>query len=197
VLATSLSSGACGPDVAADDTQGGEGPVDETADPWQLCDAATIPEPPADAGPCPGGVPAGALVGEAAGWIFGRAMHEIDHIGEVVYPGVEDPGLFEIDGDELRALSDSGYVVGRIAREGGTGRACVRVAFACWTGGHGGFGPSGLDGRAEVLVDDETVEARGELGLVEGGALSGAPSAEVWVRIEGASVEGSVGEFAF
>jgi hypothetical protein len=105
--------------------------------------------------------------------------------------------VIEQDGDDIWALTDSGYAVGRIARDESTGRACVRVAFACWTGGHGGFGPSALDGHAEVLVDTDTLEARGELGLNEGGALSGAPSADVWVHIEDASVQGTVGDFAF
>lgn len=219
VVVTLLGSGACGPDVVgeatagvdestadddgADDTQGDDGPEstgDETGavdDRWQLCDDAAMPEPPEDAGPCAGRVPAGDVDDVQAEAIFGRATHELDHLGDVVQGRALDGGLFERDGDDIWALTDSGYVVGRIAREDSTGRACVRVAFACWTGGHGGFGPSALDGRADVLVDLETVEARGELGLTEGDALTGAPSVDVWVHIEGPNVEGTVGEFAF
>lgn len=152
VVVTLLGSGACGPDVVgeatagvdestadddgADDTQGDDGPEstgDETGavdDRWQLCDDAAMPEPPEDAGPCAGRVPAGALDDVQAEAIFGRATHELDHLGDVVQGRALDGGLFERDGDDIWALTDSGYVVGRIAREDSTGRACVRVAFA-------------------------------------------------------------------
>jgi len=125
-------------DTAAD-THGGEGAVDETApdsaptgsggvgesdgdetsavdDPWQLCDAAAMPEPPEDAGPCAGRVPAGELDDMQADAIFGRATHELDHLGDVVQGRALDGGLFERDGDDIWALTDSGYVVGRTAR---------------------------------------------------------------------------------
>jgi hypothetical protein len=182
------------------ETSGGEadgGETDVTDDPWQLCDAAALADPPADAGPCSGSVPAGELDAMQAEYIFGRTTHEVDHIADLVRGDAGENGLFEVDGDDIQALTDSGYVVGHVAREEGTDRACVRLSFACWTGGHGGWGPSALDGRADVLVEDDLVEARGALGLTEGDALTGAPSAEVWVHIENASVEGSVGAFEF
>jgi hypothetical protein len=110
--------------------------------------------------------------------------------------GVET-SLFELDGDDISAVTDSGYVVARIRRDGSTARACMQVTFACWTGGHGGFGSSALEGRVEALVDGDGIEARGELGLSDGEALAGAPAEELWVRIDDASVEGTVGAFAF
>jgi hypothetical protein len=114
-MGTRSGSGGCCEGQLADTTRGGEGPVDETAadsaatgtsglgesdgeetnavdDPWLLCDAASIPELPADAGPCPGLVPAGELDGVQAEAIFGRATHELDHIGDVVRDGAEDSG---------------------------------------------------------------------------------------------------------
>ena len=187
----------------SDDDEAGPGgsrggdETDETDDPWQLCDPAALTEPPADAAPCPGSVPAGGLDVVQAESIFGRTTHEVGHIADLARGDAAGTGLFEIDGDDITALRDFGYVAGHISREVGSNRACVSLSFACWTGGHGGWGPSALDGRAEVLVDGDVVEARGALGLTEGGALSGAPSAEVWVHIENASVEGSVGSFEF
>lgn len=73
----------------------------------------------------------------------------------------------------------------------------MQVTFACRTGGHGGFGPSALDGRVEALVDVDGIEARGELGLSDGEALAGAPADELWVRIDDDGVEGTVCAFAF
>lgn len=199
-MVTLLGSSACRPDVVGEASAGTGSDGDETStvdDRWQLCDDAAVPEPPEGAAACLGHVPAGELDDVQADAIFGRTTHELGHLGDIIRGGSQDSGLFERDDDDIWALTDSGYAAGRIARDESTERACVRVAFACWTGGHGGFGSSALDGRAEVLVDAERVEARGELGLTEGGALTGAPSADAWVVIEGPNVEGTVGEFAF
>lgn len=185
--------GGCQRDAIGEGT-GETGAVDDL---WELCDAAALTDPPAEAGPCSGSVPAGELDATQAGSIFGRTTHEVGHVADLVRGGAAETGLFESDGDDIQALTDSGYVIGHIVRDEGTERACVSLSFACWTGGHGGFGPSALDGRADVLVDGAVVEVRGGLGLTEGGALSGAPSAEVWARIEDASIEGSVGAFEF
>jgi hypothetical protein len=171
---------------------------DETSavdDRWSLCDDTATPEPPDDAGACAGGVPAGEIDDVQAEAIFGRTTHELDHLRDVMQ-GV-DTSLFELDGDDISARTDSGYVVARIQRDDGTARACMQVTFACWTGGHGGFGPSALDGRVEALVDGDGIEARGELGLSDGEALAGAPAGELWVRIDDGGVEGDVGAFAF
>lgn len=168
-----------------------------TDDPWALCDATAIGEPPKDVMPCPGGVPEGQPDGTQAEWIFGRAVHEVGHIVAVVRDGKGDGGVFELDGDEIQAAIDVGYVVGHVARGDTSTRACVALSFACWTGGHGGFGPSALHGSAEVLIDGETVQARGQLGLTEGAALTGAPAAEVWMELDDASAQGTVGRFEF
>lgn len=188
--------GACeGSVVGVADSDGDE--TSAVDDRWSLCDDAAMPEPPDDAGACAGGVPAGEIDDVQAEAIFGRATHELQHLRDVMQGHTHDGGLFEREDDDIWALTDSGYVVGRIASENGTERACVRVAFACWTGGHGGFGSSALDGHVEVLVDAERVEASGVLGLSDGGALTGAPSADVSVRIDDTHVEGTVGELAF
>lgn len=69
--------------------------------------------------------------------------------------------------------------------------------FGSWTGGHGGWGLSALDGTLQLLIDADAVEARGSLGLVESGPLEGAPMAPVTVRYVDEALSGTVAGFSF
>lgn len=80
------------------------------------------------------------------------------------------------DGGELRAD-------GTLASRDGRTRALLEVRFRRWTGRHGGWGYSALDGPVRVAIDlasgGHTVTACGPLQLVGGGALRGTPVADV------------------
>lgn len=199
IVATLALLAGCQPDLLGETSDRGSDDGSSTAadDAWSLCDETLLPEPPADAIACPGGVPTGELGADQANAIFGRMTHEVGHLVALVREGADEAGLLERDGDEIRAGLDVGYVLGAIATDATTAKSCVAVELACWTGGHGGWGQSALDGKIEVRIEGDRVEVVGDLGLTEGGALSGAPAAQVWARIDAASVEGSVGAYGF
>ena len=169
----------------------GSGPVD----PWAFCPDAWFPAKPADAMSC-GEVPDGELQAEQAEQIFARMIHEVDHIAELL--GTDSSGaggLYELDGDRLVGVNGGGWVDGVVAQDADGERTCASLLLVCWTGGHGGFGPSALDGTLQIQLEDEVVQAHGEVGLVEGGALVGAPAVAVEARIVDGAASGTVGSF--
>lgn len=161
---------------------------------------AMCPAPP----PRPGGlrdgsVPAGVPDEEEASAIFQRASHEVGHVVTVLLAESGDPpsDLLTIDGDTIAADSDDEALRGTISRDAATGRVCVALRFGSWTGGHGGWGLSALDGTMLVLVEDGETTAVGTLGLVESGPLDGAAPGAVGIHHDGELLSGSVDRFDF
>ena len=138
-----------------------------TSGPAVVCPDAPA-GPPAGVEECEGQVPDGVADADDAEAIFWRGVHEAEHLLEDIE---ELDGIFE-------ETSDSGYMFGELWRSSDAS-ACAVVRFGCWTGGHGGFGPTGLHGVATLRFDEGQVEVTGRLGLVELDALSGAPCADV------------------
>jgi hypothetical protein len=173
-----------------------ERPASGPVDPWAFCPSAWVPAKPADAMSCAGAVPYGELQAEQAEQIFARTIHELDHIAELLGTGSSDAGgLFELDGNRLVGVNGGGWVDGVVAQDAEGERTCASLRMACWTGGHGGFGPSALDGMLQIQLEDEVVQAHGKVGLVEGGALIGAPAVAVEARIVDGAASGTVGSF--
>lgn len=186
MVSCALTSVGCGSSVTVHDdgatTEPGPLPMPDP-DPAAACPSEPGP-PPSDAVACVGQVPEGAVDQQGAEAIFARAAHEADHI------------LFALEDIEgaFSDTTDEGFMVGELARPPG-GSPCAVVRFVCWTGGHGGFGSTGLHGQATLLFEDGGVEMAGRLGLVESGALDGAPYADVQVTIDGIDVAGTVDDF--
>ncbi|NUP11813.1 MAG: hypothetical protein HOW73_37675 [Polyangiaceae bacterium] len=167
---------------------GGGGPDDK-------CPAPTdIPELPADAlGDCSNDPRTGALTQEDAENLLGVLVHEATHLSALA--AGQDGGLFtwtSTDGSTFAGELDSGYVSGRFSTpvlEDGATTTCAVIEFGCWTGGHGGWGPSALAGVAFITVTmkDEVVthiQIDGDsLWLVESEPLSGTPKTPVDVDV--------------
>ena len=186
VFLCTLGSVGCGSSVTVHQDRGPSetepAPVPEP-DPTAACPSDPGPPPP-DAVACVGQVPEGTVDEDGAEAIFARAVHEADHILFA---------LEDIDGS-FDDTTDDGFMVGALVRPP-AGSPCAVVRFVCWTGGHGGFGPTGLHGQATLVFEDGGVEMAGRLGLVESGALQGAPYADVQATIDGVDVAGTVDDF--
>jgi hypothetical protein len=186
------SAEASGEDTTESSVGGGGAGAEDPR--FALCPPA--PSRPGDpSAPVPSGVPDET---EAAA-IFQRASHEVGHVvSAIVAEEVGDVhSLFDIEGEVLAGNLDGQTVRGIIARDEASGRTCVALVFDAWTGGHGGWGFNALDGTMELLIDAESVDARGLLGLVESGPLEGAPAAPVTVRYLGEALSGTVGAYTF
>jgi hypothetical protein len=163
-------------------------------------DLAMCPAPPARPdGLREGSVPSGVMDEPQASAVFQRASHEVGHIVSVLNaPPGDAPGDFlTIEGDSISADRDGEALRGTFVRDAATGKVCAAIRFGAWTGGHGGWGLSALDGTMYVLIEGTATRAQGSVGLVESGALEGAPVAEVHVEHDGELLSGDVGEFTF
>ncbi len=131
-----------------------------------------------------------ALTQQNAEDILYRVVHESGHIASLVAGSGGDLFTWTDGGAHFFASTDDGYLVGALpeAWDGESG-ACAVAEFDCWTGGHGGWGPSALAGVA--LIDTTLAEGfvthvrivSDSLWLVESGPLSGTPPAAVAVDL--------------
>ncbi len=211
VAAASAALSACDADIRRRSGEGSDegftgneggappGPVDvdDGEDPAQF---AMCPEPP----PRPDGlregvVPSSAPDPEEAAAIFQRASHEMGHVVSVLLADPGDPpsDLLATDGETLTSDRDGEALRGAITRDAATGRICAAIVFGSWTGGHGGWGQSALDGTMLVLVEGQKSSAIGDLGLVESGPLEGAGRGDVRIEHDGELLSGSVDEVDF
>ncbi len=155
---------------------------------------------------CSAVVEPGELSKEEARALLVRVDHEVAHVG--VNMDVRVTALRGSTGDypvELTLREDHGAmaVTGTLSVGVGHSRATLSITFARYTGMHGGWGYSALEGTVSVGID-VTPSARrltvcGPLQLVGGGALRGTPTAHVGYGISGrggaAVYDGRVGTF--
>jgi len=130
----------------------------------------------------------GSLTLQNAEDILYRVVHEAGHMSSAMT--ATDDGLFTwtYDGGEMLATTDDGFAIGLVTdRPTADSEACAVVELRCWTGGHGGWGPSALAGVAFMEVTVEAGEvthvrvASDAMWLVEAQPLSGTPRTTVSV----------------
>jgi hypothetical protein len=151
--------------------------------PLSVCGAAPLDEPSLDAA--------------QRDALFGRLHHEVTHLADAVsaisegrlsptetWTITEDGGSMEVHGELLERDAETLLV--------------AEVTFVHFTGRHGGWGLSALEGRVCVTITvpsggDRTIEVSGAIGLVEDGPLRGAPTATAWYLEHAGEIIGRVG----
>jgi hypothetical protein len=151
--------------------------------PLSVCGAAPLEEPSLDAA--------------QRDALLGRLHHEVTHLADAVsaiaagrlsrtdtWTITEDGGSMEVHGELVERDSETQLV--------------AEITFVHFTGRHGGWGLSALEGRACVTITvpsegDRTVEVSGAIGLVEDGPLRGAPTATAWYLEHAGEIIGRVG----
>lgn len=135
---------------------------------------------------CRHSMTASSITEDEARYLLGRLRHELRHlVSETTERAVasaaaggERPitAAWSEDHGDMRAE-------GTLATSGGRTRAALQVRFRHWTGRHGGWGYSALEGTVQVALElsagSQTVTACGPVQLVGGGALRGTPLAAV------------------
>lgn len=126
--------------------------------------------------------------------IFGRLHHEVSHLAEAVMNGrLEPEGVWEHTEDH-----GSMTVVGDLDTRADRVDLVAEIRFTHWTGRHGGWGYSALEGRACVTLayspagGELLVDVSAALHLVADGPLLGTPPANVQYSARGTSVVGTV-----
>ncbi|MFT7578701.1 MAG: hypothetical protein ACI9MR_000359 [Myxococcota bacterium] len=197
-------------DTAADtwaDTDG-DLPMDDAGGPLVGC-----PEPPPDDvdlsrfGVCDGAYLEGTLTQVQSDALVRRVWHEAMHVAGSV--GQAEPsGLFGPGSPSAGVLGvlDHGYAIAAVAVSGPreVSSVCVTIQFRCWTGGHGGWGFSALNGVGRVMIvgtdGSGLLSVDGLFGLLEAGPLMGTPETRVTLEADLAETPvtplGAAGPFA-
>jgi hypothetical protein len=179
--------------IADDDSESG----DDVSDPlpgsdepeWTAaCPASSALEEVGSAalGDCSNQPLEGALTLQNAEDLLYRVVHEAGHLASLVAGSEGGLATSTEDGTHFEAFTDDGYLTGALPSGWETAdSSCAIVEFGCWTGGHGGWGPSALAGVAliDITLADGVVTrvrvASHSLWLVESGPLSGTPPTAV------------------
>lgn len=193
--------------IADDDGETAEEPLPDTDEPepdWTAaCPASSElgPVDPGALGGCSNQPLEGALTLQNAEDLLYRVVHESGHLASLVAGSEGGLVSWTEDGAHFTASTDDGFLAGALPADwDGDAGACAAVEFGCWTGGHGGWGPSALAGVAliEITVSDTAVTrvriASDSLWLVESGPLSGTPRTAVTVDL--ALVDGEISELS-
>ena len=181
VLAITLAS--CGGAVSADGAESGIGsrPEDEAAATRRASDFEEA-----------------ALDAEQAKGMLGRLVHETEHIADAVAEHAargEKGMLFTLEED-----GGAEHVEGTLEFRELETVASLDVVFRHWTGRHGGWGYSALDGSASITVRLQADGARlaavcGTIRLVDDGPLRGAPATSAaFVLTPQGRLEGKLGK---
>ncbi|MFT7580638.1 MAG: hypothetical protein ACI9MR_002311 [Myxococcota bacterium] len=154
-------------------------------------------------GLCDGGFLDGPLEAHHASDLVARLWHEALHLRALVLGESASNGLWlNAENGYLGASEDHGFVVGRVGPSCETTTRCVSVSFGCWTGRHGGFGPSALHGGGTITVVEtgtsSTLRVTGQFGLLDGDAFLGTPLVDVDISADLSNLDalptGSVGD---
>lgn len=136
--------------------------------------------------------------------IYGRLIHEVGHVRDVMLTGAESGVIRQVDDGRrhLEGMVDHGFMSGIVRsqdRKDGIA-SCATLRFECWSGGHGGFGPSALEGDVRVIVEEPadasnpTMRITGAVGLVESGPLQGTRQMDVDIAAQLSQTDGWIGE---
>ncbi len=181
---------ACGPAVStpkgahADGTSDGAGSSTGGSDSWSdsssdsgsLGDWDWSPE-------CIVGLEAGPADAEQAAQLLFRLLDEARHHTQRVQERVAvsdglgtDPHAYN---DPITFFSGSLRATGSITIEPfGSFASAHTIEFSCYDGGHGAFGPSGLDGRLEIVVEGVTNVADARVSVAGAARLGGGDALE-------------------
>ncbi len=166
----------------------------EPVPPWtSACPPPSDLVPPDHGGACSNAPDGGVLSLQDAEDLLFRLTHEAGHIAGLAVMIDSAPFTSE-PGGAFAAQNDDGYAIGQWGPPEGDS-TCAAVELRCWTGGHGGWGPSALAGAALISVDvEDGVVTRvriqsDSLWLVEDGPLAGTPKTQVSVEMEIAAGE--------
>lgn len=130
--------------------------------------------------------------------LLGRLFHELEHLSESVQRGRLAPA-----GDRVWTYSEDGgsmVVVGLLEERGEDVALVAEITFTHWSGRHGGWGYSALDGRACVSIvasggadeSEPVVRLSAVVRLVEDGPLRGTPTVNVSYVASAGFLEGSI-----
>ena len=135
------------------------------------------------------------LTAEQRDGVLERLSHEVHHLADAVQQRRlvgAGPWTYSEDGGSMT-------VVGTLEERAAGVQFTAEMTFTHWTGRHGGWGFSALDGRACVTIEASGIEGEEPLarvsavvGLVEDGPLRGSPAVDVWYVATDRLIEGEI-----
>jgi hypothetical protein len=131
-------------------------------------------------------VPVGEIAEEDIESFLWRITDEASHVSQKIQNRELDFfRTLDAESDLYARLEEGGFQVLRISpAQAETRTGCARVLMQHYTGGHGGFGVTALEGTMDVVITGDPastlrLEVKGTLGAVEDGALIGVPMVPV------------------